>query len=215
MKKLLLPFVLLPVIAFAQSTQPLTATPPQSQAIKPPAPKPFASADAMHAEYLHRFLVTPGFGTSRVLVPEFYRPTPDLDFHGQQFIMRAPDLIGLEENPVAYVVRRHRITKDEFTNRTARALLKKRPLTALETNAVTALRAGRDLVTTKQTTPDSGDHLLVLGALRATRDCMKCHECAEGTLLGAFSYTLLPAPAQPADPRGLTNRIAPALLSRY
>ena len=35
----------------------------------------------------------------------------------------------------------------------------------------------------------------VVGALRATAACAKCHEVSVGTLLGAFSYTLVPQPA--------------------
>ena len=33
----------------------------------------------------------------------------------------------------------------------------------------------------------------VVGAMRATASCAKCHEVPVGTLLGAFSYTLFPA----------------------
>ena len=30
----------------------------------------------------------------------------------------------------------------------------------------------------------------MFGALRATKQCLKCHDAARGDLLGAFSYTL-------------------------
>jgi hypothetical protein len=32
----------------------------------------------------------------------------------------------------------------------------------------------------------------MLGALRATKTCLKCHDAEIGDLLGAFSYTLRP-----------------------
>jgi hypothetical protein len=32
----------------------------------------------------------------------------------------------------------------------------------------------------------------VVGALRADASCAKCHQCDEGKLLGAFTYTLKP-----------------------
>ena len=216
MKTLLLSFVTLALAVGAQSPQ--QAGPrPETKSKLAAAPVPYDSSAAVHADFVKRFITTPGSGLSRVMVPEFYRPTPNLELHGQPFIVRAPDLLGLEDSgvPTGYSPKVHLITRADVTNRTARALMKKRSLTVFETNAVKALRADRELiiVTGKERKPD--EPMLVLGALRATGDCMKCHECAAGTLLGAFSYTLLPAPAQPADPRGVTNRIAPALLSRY
>ena len=37
--------------------------------------------------------------------------------------------------------------------------------------------------------------LLAVGALRAGKACADCHGCEEGTLLGAFSYQLIPRPS--------------------
>lgn len=192
--------------------------PPAKKAppVKIAAPKAFASAEAMHTVFVNRFLVTPGFGLSRVMVPHFYRPTPNLEVDGKPFLVHAPELIGLEEpsKPVAYSPNVDLISKADVTNRTARALMRKRALTAFETNAVKTLQAGRDLVIDQPAARRPGEPVLILGALRATRDCMQCHECAENTLLGAFSYTLVPAPvARPVAPEA-TNQAAPAFLSR-
>ncbi len=63
--------------------------------------------------------------------------------------------------------------------------VKTRPLTAFEANALDTLRAGEEL--TAQT---NGNVIEMVGAIRASNDCMKCHEVPRGTLLGAFSYQL-------------------------
>jgi hypothetical protein len=36
----------------------------------------------------------------------------------------------------------------------------------------------------------------MLGAIRATKTCQKCHDAEIGDLLGAFSYTLRPVPKE-------------------
>ena len=90
--------------------------------------------------------------------------------------------------------------------RCRRKILLARPLTALETNAVLALREGRDLVvlTNRVAVPEaqvellSTPDLLVFGALRAGKTCAACHQCDQGTLLGAFAFRLAPT-AMPPD----------------
>ena len=65
---------------------------------------------------------------------------------------------------------------------------KTRGLDALETAALAKLKKGDEIVVT-----DVSDHVHIVGAIRAKKDCMGCHECKEGTLLGAFSYDLVDA----------------------
>jgi hypothetical protein len=62
---------------------------------------------------------------------------------------------------------------------------KTRPLTTFEAGALDTLRAGEEL--TAQT---NGNLIEMVGAIRASNDCMKCHDVPRGTLLGAFSYQL-------------------------
>jgi hypothetical protein len=74
-----------------------------------------------------------------------------------------------------------------------------RPLKEVEAKALAQLRAGRESVLA-----GDSDHPTLVGAVRATADCLKCHDAKQGELLGAFSYPLVPveapgdAPAAPA-----------------
>jgi hypothetical protein len=60
-----------------------------------------------------------------------------------------------------------------------------RPLDAFEASALTELRAGDLLVVS-----EGKGQMRLLGAIRAIRQCVECHGCERGDLLGAFSYTL-------------------------
>ena len=64
-----------------------------------------------------------------------------------------------------------------------------RALDAFEQEALEKLRAGEDLVT--RATPN---RIVMLGSMRATKDCMRCHAVKESELLGAFSYEFLRDP---------------------
>jgi hypothetical protein len=66
---------------------------------------------------------------------------------------------------------------------------KVRPLDFFEEAGMPSLRDGEDLYIVRK-----GDTLRMLGALRATKTCQKCHDAEIGDLLGAFSYTLRPTP---------------------
>jgi hypothetical protein len=68
---------------------------------------------------------------------------------------------------------------------------KTRALDFFEEAGLPSLRQGDDLFIAQK-----GDTLRMLGALRATKTCLQCHDAQTGDLLGAFSYTLRPAPAK-------------------
>jgi hypothetical protein len=73
---------------------------------------------------------------------------------------------------------------------------KTRPLDFFEEAALPPLRDGEDLyIVSKE------DTIRMLGALRATKTCQKCHDAEIGDLLGAFSYTLRPAPKEAKQER--------------
>ena len=65
---------------------------------------------------------------------------------------------------------------------------KARALDFFEEVALPALRDGEDLYIVQK-----NDTIRMLGAVRATKTCQKCHDAEIGDLLGAFSYTLRPA----------------------
>jgi len=58
--------------------------------------------------------------------------------------------------------------------------------TDAEVAALEKLRAGEQVILT-----GDSDRRYLLGAIRATADCTKCHGVREGTLLGAFRYPLV------------------------
>jgi len=170
-----------------------------------PPKRPFTSFEALQGEFLSRFQLSPGFGYSRISRPVFLAPAPALVWKGSTYRVVPPDLIGLEDEPIVYALSEHShrvlAAKSNLTSREVRKLFTHRPLTALETTAIRPLRAGRDLVvlTNRVERPEAefpplvnGPDLFVVGALRAGRDCAACHQCREGTLLGAFAYSLSP-----------------------
>ncbi|MCA9114373.1 MAG: hypothetical protein KDA79_04755 [Planctomycetaceae bacterium] len=74
-----------------------------------------------------------------------------------------------------------------------------RPLTGFERRSLRELRGREDLVT-----EEKGGRVLMLGAIRAAKQCLNCHDVRRGTLLGAFSYEIwlpgaAPVEAQPSE----------------
>ena len=82
------------------------------------------------------------------------------------------------DKPKAYVLE-HLPRMDHLSS----ADIPTRDLNAFEKTALEKLRTDEDIVT-RQT----GDQLMMLGSLRASRNCMDCHAVKRGELLGAFSY---------------------------
>ncbi len=66
-----------------------------------------------------------------------------------------------------------------------------RPLNDFEFAALPKLAAQEDVVVDQKT-----NQIQMLGALRASKTCLECHQGQRGKLLGAFSYELTPI----ADP---------------
>jgi hypothetical protein len=63
---------------------------------------------------------------------------------------------------------------------------KHRALDQFEADALKELLEGKEVVLAGNGTDRS-----LIGAVRATSSCVKCHEVKEGTLLGAFRYPLI------------------------
>ena len=60
-----------------------------------------------------------------------------------------------------------------------------RPLDRFERFGLGTLRQGQDLFIATES-----DGLRMIGAVRSTSQCVVCHDCQRGDLLGAFTYTL-------------------------
>ena len=192
--KTLIPLVMAALALTAPAADNLTA-PQSSQSAAVPAVTKLASLEAVQAEYLKRFVESPGFGASRILRPRFNLPV-QLVLSGTAWQVPPPQLIGLEDAPLVYLHNGSGPSKADLSDHALRKLLGRRPLTATETNLVAALRAGANLAlaTNRVEVVEEGRSLvreewLALGALRAGRDCAACHQCEQGRLLGAFTYT--------------------------
>ena len=64
-----------------------------------------------------------------------------------------------------------------------------RQLQPFEAIALAKLRAEEDLVVRATT-----NQIEMVGALRASKQCLACHQVTRGQLLGAFSYTVIRDP---------------------
>lgn len=97
------------------------------------------------------------------------------------------ELVGLllHEEPVVYV-------SDNLPKMEPGIDMPTRQLDAFEREAFRRLEAGEELATLQ-----TGNHLRVLGAIRAAKECLKCHQVNRGDLLGAFSYRLRREPLAP------------------
>lgn len=108
--------------------------------------------------------------------PHHFTQTPE----PAQGRLERVELLGLvvHSEPVVYV-------SDNLPRMQDLAAMLKRPPDAFEKLGLDALRNGDDLFVR-----DSGPKTRVLGAVRALKRCLACHDCEHGRLLGAFSYTL-------------------------
>jgi hypothetical protein len=101
-----------------------------------------------------------------------------------QWELRTLDLISLQmhETPVAYV-------SSELPRMDALGKAPVRPLDSFESAALGRLVGGEDLVVGRSQTG-----MRMVGSIRSTKGCIRCHEGQRGELLGAFSYTLQARP---------------------
>jgi len=89
-------------------------------------------------------------------------------------------LVGIlqHERPVVYLT-------DKMPSMEQVRLGKTRPLDRFEEAALPSLVEGEDLFIARK-----DDTLRMLGAIRATKVCLQCHDANAGEMLGAFTYTL-------------------------
>ena len=81
-----------------------------------------------------------------------------------------------------------------------------RPADEFEQQALQQLRNGEDIVVDQQL-----NTIRMVGAVRATKQCLDCHSVRRGELLGAFSYLLdrkqpIPPPKVESKPVSMTRR---------
>jgi hypothetical protein len=143
---------------------------------------------AFHAESVEHFINEPGFGYSRrIVMPPTLRTWASQEKLQEVYRPLKPELIGIamHQKPVVYEVRSLNDLVSE-SDKAKSEKVKTRKLDEFETEALEKLNSGADMATL-----ENPGELRVVGALRATSDCMSCHACKEHELLGAFSYRLL------------------------
>ncbi len=154
-----------------------------------------------HKSSLQMFLRPAGFGYIKDLdhVSGFashgFRGYGEVSFPKEDLRVDHIHLVGIlqHERPVVYMT-------DKMPSMEQVKHGKARPLDTFEETALHALQNGEDLYIVRK-----DDTLRMLGALRATTTCQKCHDAQVGDLLGAFSYTLRPEPKVPEEEKPNEN----------
>ncbi len=128
----------------------------------------------------HRFLHVP---SSTALIKKNQKTTSrssKVPETAEGWSVRTLDLVGLllHDTPVVYV-------SDELPQMDRLRGAPTRPLDKFEALGLQVLRQGEDLFSSRD-----GKDLRMLGAIYSTNQCVNCHGCQRGDLLGAFSYTL-------------------------
>jgi hypothetical protein len=161
-----------------------------------------SNTDRLHLDALVDFVNPDGFGYVRdrdhvagflshrlSRVPEIHRAaeTGDPPEDTEPWLTRSVELVSLlkHDQPMVYVAK-YLPNMDQLRDAAVR------PLDGFEQRTLAKLRAGDDVVV-----ETAGDRIRMLGSLRAGRQCLECHAVERGTLLGAFSYELVPDPARP------------------
>lgn len=103
----------------------------------------------------------------------------------ERWVLRRLELVSLLkfEKPAVYV-------SDQLPRMEDLQNAPKRGLASFEEKALKSLFEGEDLIT--EATPN---RIRMMGSLRASKQCLECHQGERGALLGGFSYELLRDPA--------------------
>ncbi len=141
--------------------------------------------EKIHQESVGDFLSKEAMVGKEAVVGELKAWVKDLKLQMKQkdWEIRALDLVGLvtREHPVVY-------ESEKLPNMKELEDVPTRAPDFFESAGLDELQRGENFYVR------SKDGVIrMLGAIRATSECRACHRAAEGTLLGAFSYTLRPA----------------------
>jgi hypothetical protein len=164
-----------------------------------PKPRQWTSHTEMHDYFVDRFVASDGFGGLRMAETRTVSRDQSLRHDGREYRVKSIELISLDPQapglhkpralpadrlgpttqPYAYV--------DPFsvTKKSLNSSSSRRAITEAERGAIDKLRDGDADVFLPDAKPPR-----LIGAIRATKSCLDCHEGAAGKLLGAFSYQL-------------------------
>jgi len=148
---------------------------------------------AMHADYLNAFVHSDGFGARRVTPMMRLMQSGSLRLGVGRLRVEDVQMIGIAKHdpPVVHqggmLKFQHGDEGPDFLPEAAQ-----RPLNAQERDVVRRLQAGEQMVSLSAASGAAA------GPVRATADCLQCHQSKkEGDLLGAFVYSLRPVMQQP------------------
>jgi len=138
---------------------------------------------ALHGAYLREFIEHEGFGNYRVLLVAdkdgnvvANGPPRSVELEGETYSVRRR-LIGASRHPEPRLYEPHWLSMRHLKK------VKWSALDATDAEAIQMLRDGKELVA-------SGNRLRAVGAVRARKACLECHEVEVGDLLGALRYDL-------------------------
>jgi hypothetical protein len=117
-------------------------------------------------------------------------PRPPQEKQKERWQVRRLELVSLlkHEKPAVYISE-SLPRMEELKSAPTRAL------TAFEQKALKSLRDGDNLALEANV-----NQIRMVGGVRATRACLKCHDAERGELLGAFTYVLQRDPPVPVKP---------------
>jgi len=149
----------------------------------------WTSLTAMHANYVEAFVHSDGFGMRRITPMMQLMQSGELRLENQRWRVEDVQMIGIAKHDPP-VVHQGGLLKFQHGEQSPAFLPEaaQRPLNAQEVEAVRRLQAGERIVSLP-----ASNALSAAGPIRATADCLRCHQSRkEGDLLGAFVYTLRP-----------------------
>lgn len=159
-----------------------------------PRPLTWLSVERMHAYFVERFVAGDGFGFGRMASTSDITSDHTLIVDGRRFTVREVELVSVDPAapgraranppwPQPFVYTQPFIVRKEELQTSRR-----RSPSDGEEAAARRLAAGAEVVFEHDERPP-----VLVGAIRATGECVKCHRANAGSLLGAFSYRLAAA----------------------
>ena len=144
----------------------------------------FESCEEMHDSYVKRFVSAEGAGLTRKKTPALLDRSSVLELGSTRYGIETIELVGLlkSSKPVVYAPRMHTPGLPPPAG--------KRDPDGFETSARAGFESGKDIASRNE-----GRALRCMGAVRAVKECVQCHDDKKpGDLLGAFTYRLKAVP---------------------
>ena len=149
--------------------------------------------ETLHSSGVADFVNPRGFGYARSrefvagFQPHRFRETPQLSVKWRVADLALVSL--LKHTPPGVYISKNLPRMEDLQD------VRTRSLTVFEDTAIAKLRMGEELIVDAQ-----AEQIHMVGAIRAAKQCLQCHQVPRGELLGAFTYRLLPNSPRPQPP---------------